>query len=158
MSVKFLVYAVIMCLAIPFSRSQSDHKCRPLNAEKFPNCFNAGFHSTRLYLADNSYYEERHSKITKNITEKLGGCSNYTSYILCSLYVPRCKESMTGPWLPCREVCEEFSRGCSDQMNSEGLNWLKPLCSLLPVNGTNSDCFEPPNFKLSAKPASSKLA
>lgn len=157
MSVKFLVYAVIMCLAIPFSISQSDRKCRPLNAKKFPNCHEAGFHSTSLYLADKSYYEERYSKIIKNITEKLGGCSNYTSYILCSLYVPRCKESMTGPWLPCRQVCDEFARGCSDQMNSEGLNWLKPLCSLLP-NETNSDCFKPPNFKPSAKPASSKLA
>lgn len=152
MNVKFLVYAVIMCLAIPFSRSQSDRKCRPLNKEKFPNCFEAGFHSTSLYLADNSYYEERYSNIVKDITEKLGGCSNYTSYILCSLYVPRCQESMTVPWLPCREVCEEFARACSNQMNSNGLNWLKPLCSLLPTKGKSTTCFTPPDFK---KPLSS---
>ena len=157
---KFLTYAVMICLIVmKSSRSQSVQKCRQLDKVKFPVCFKDGFNSTSLYLADSSFYAETYSKIIKDITGKLGDCSNYTGYILCSLYVPRCKENMPGPWLPCREVCEEFVEGCRDQMNSNGLNWLKPLCTLLPKKHrrkTDDICFMPPDFKRSTKSLSSK--
>jgi len=37
-------------------------------------------------------------------------------------------------------------------MDSSGLNWLKPLCSLLPTDKTDAKCFKPPDFKSSINP------
>ena len=154
MNVNFLLQLANVLLVAKLARSESTSECREVDENKFPNCVTHGFTMTSEHLAS-KFYTETYSKIINNMTAKLNGCSKYTSYILCSLYVPRCKENMTGPLLPCREVCEEFARGCSNQMNSNGLNWLKPLCSLLPTKRKSAACFMPPDFKPLKKPLSS---
>lgn len=83
----------------------------------------------------------------ENITAKLGNCSKYTNFILCSLYVPRCDEKVDKPLLPCRDVCEKFLSDCWDKMNAVGLNWLKALCGLLRTMETDPKCFKPTGFK-----------
>lgn len=156
MNLKFSVYMAVVLFVTKLSRSAEIlSECRDLDKNKFPVCIKDGFTSTSVYLA-NDYFAKTYSEFINNITAKLGGCSTYTSIILCSLYVPRCKEAMPGPWLPCRVVCDEFVRGCGDQMDLKGLNWLKPLCSLLPTDKTDDKCFKPPNFKPSKKPPPSK--
>ena len=159
MNLIFFVYiALVFFKVMKLSKSQSAEsvsECRGVDKTKFPICVKDGFTSTSVYLASDAY-PKRHSKSINNIMARLGSCSNYTSIILCSLYVPRCKANMAGPWLPCREVCEEFVQGCGDQMNSNGLNWLKPLCSLLPTNEADRNCFNPPDFKPPTKPLPSE--
>ena len=150
MYLKSFVFLAIVFSVIVLTRCQRVSDCRRVDESKFPICVKDGFTSTSVFLA-NDFYAIPYSKIINNITEKLGSCSKYTSFILCSLYVPRCEENMAGPWLPCREVCEEFVQGCWDQMDSNGLNWLKPLCSLLPRNGTDANCLKPSDFKPSKK-------
>lgn len=146
MNLNFLLQLTNVLLVAKLAISESTSECRKVDENKFPNCVTHGFTMTSEHLASN-FYTETYSKIINNMTAKLNGCSKYTSYILCSLYIPRCKENMLGPLLPCREVCEEFARGCSNQMNSNGLNWLKPLCSLLPSKMKSGTCFIPPDFK-----------
>ena len=156
MNVKFAAYIAVVLLVIKLSKSQRRlPQCRKVDKTKFPVCVNDGFIRTSVYLANDMY---GYSVIMKKITSKLGSCSNYTSFILCSLYVPRCKEDIAKPLLPCRDVCEEFVRGCGERMDTSGLNWLKPLCSLLKTNETDPSCLRPTGFKPSDKPPLSKYA
>ena len=151
---SFVFWAIVFSVA-GLTRSQMVSDCRRVDETKFPVCVKDSFTSTSVYLA-NDVYAKPYSKIINNIMARLGSCSKYTSVILCSLYVPRCKKNMAGPWLPCREVCEEFVRGCGDQMNTNGLNWLKPLCSLLLTNEADANCFKPSDFRPSTKPLPSE--
>lgn len=151
MNLKFVVYMSLVLTVTKLSNSKQTKapKCGKTDAKKFPSCAKAGFNFT----VDSISYgilANSSSDIVNEITAKLGDCSNYTSYILCSLYVPRCKEGMSEPWLPCQEVCREFVRGCGTKMDLHGLNWLKSMCWLLRSKSKNSgkpdDCFEPPGF------------
>ena len=155
MNVKFAAYIAVVFLVIKLSKSQKLPQCRQVDRTKFPVCVKDGFNRTSVYLANDMY---GYSVIMDKITEKLGNCSKYTSFILCSLYLPRCEEDISKPLLPCRDVCEEFVRGCGDQMDVSGLNWLKPLCSLLKTNQNDPSCIRPTGFKPSTKPLPSKCA
>lgn len=163
MNLRMVVCMAFVLSVTKLSKSketvQSLPKCGKTDAKRFPSCAKAGFHFTAVSLA-NEFLAKPYMYNFNYITAKLGNCSSYTSYILCSLYMPRCKEDMTAPWLPCQEVCMEFVRGCSDKMDLHGLNWLKPLCGLLRSKTKNSgksdDCFEPPNFKPSQNDSQGK--
>ena len=156
MNVKFAAYIAVVLLVIKLSKSQRRlPRCRKVDKNKFPDCWEDGFIRTSVYLANDMY---GYSEIMENITSKLDSCSNYTSFILCSLYLPRCEEDIAKPLLPCSDVCEEFVRECGKQMDASGLNWLKPLCSLLKTNETDPSCLRPTGFKPSPKPPPSKYA
>ena len=151
MTLRSAAHLAVVFLVIKLSQSERDlPQCKQVDKTKFPACVKYGFTSTSVFLADDMY---RYSAIMRSISQKLGSCSNYTDFILCSLYLPRCKEDVKKPLLPCRDVCEEFVQGCSDQMDKNGMNWLKSLCSLLQVetNSTDSGCFKPVGFKPSTK-------
>lgn len=156
MNVKFAAYIAVVLLVIKLSKSQRRlPQCRKVDRNKFPVCVKDGFIRTSVYLANDWY---GYSKIMEKIKSKLGSCSKYTSFILCSLYLPRCEEHIAKPLLPCRDVCEEFVRGCGERMDKSGLNWLKPLCSLLKTNETDPSCLRPTGYKPSAKSQLSKYA
>ena len=148
MNLKFVIYMsfVLTVTKLSISKQTNRPKCGKTDAETFPSCVKAGFNFTVESIVTNSYKD-----IVNGITEKLGDCSKYTSHIVCSLYVPRCEEGTTQPWLPCQEVCWEFVRGCDEKMDVYGLNWMKSLCGLLPQSkskngGKLDDCYEPPGF------------
>lgn len=142
MNVQFAVY-LIAAVAIT-DVSESLPQCQRIDKKHFPVCTRNNFTKTSAYLANDFY---GYSEIMKNITVKLGNCSNYTNFILCSLYVPRCDEKVDKPLLPCRDVCEEFLSDCWDEMNAVGLNWLKALCGLLGTKETDPKCFKPTGFE-----------
>lgn len=152
MNLRVIVFIAFVLSVTKLSKSKetvkSLPKCGKTDAKRFPSCADAGFNFTAVSLT-NEFFAKPYSVIFNNIAAKLGNCSSYMSYILCSLYVPRCKEKMSGPWLPCQDVCWEFVRGCSEKMDLNGLNWLKSLCGLLPSkkSGSSDDCFEPAGFK-----------
>lgn len=151
MTLRFAAHLAVVFLVIKLSQSERDlPQCKQVDKAKFPACVKYGFNSTSVFLADDNY---GYSDIMKNISQKLGSCSNYADFVLCSLYLPRCKEGVKKPLLPCRDVCEEFVRDCNDQMDKKGMNWLKSLCSLLQVetNTSDSGCFKPVGFKPSTK-------
>ena len=151
MKVKFVLCISFVLTVTKLSNSKQTNapKCGKTDAKKFPSCVKAGFNFT-VESITYGFFANSYEDIVNNITEKLGGCSSYTSYILCSLYVPRCKDDLAEPWLPCQEVCWEFVRKCDETMAVHGLNWMKSLCGLLRSKSENSgkpdDCFEPPEF------------
>ena len=152
MNLKFVlcISLVLTITKLSISKQTNRPKCGKTDAKKFSSCVKAGFNSTVESLTY-GFFANSYKDIVNNITAKLGNCSNYTSHIVCSLYVPRCKEGMTQPWLPCQEVCLEFVRGCSETMDVHGLNWMKSLCGLLPQSkskngGKHDECYEPPGF------------
>ena len=151
MILKFVVCISFLLTVTKLSDSkQTDRpKCVKTDAKKFPSCAKAGFNFT-VESIRYGFFANSYSDIVGNITAKLSDCSSYTSHILCSLYVPRCKEDLAEPWLPCQEVCWEFVRGCGEKMDLHGLNWMKSLCGLLRSRSKNSgkpdNCFEPPGF------------
>ncbi|XP_020626149.1 uncharacterized protein LOC110063495 [Orbicella faveolata] len=151
MNLKFAVCISFVLTVIKLSNSKQTKgpKCGKIDAKMFPSCAKAGFNFT-VDSITYGFFANSFKDIVNGITAKLGDCSNYTSHIVCSLYVPRCKKAMAGPWLPCQEVCWEFVRGCGEKMDVHGLNWMKSLCGLLPSKSKNSgkpdDCFEPPGF------------
>ena len=88
---------------------------------------------------------------------RLESCSKYSKLMLCSLDLPRCKEDLAGPYLPCKRVCDEYIKSCTGTLIKHGIYWWAPLCQLLPevddprtTKGYLGRCFEPPNFKPSA--------
>lgn len=149
MNLKFVVCISVVLTVTKLTNSTNGPKCGKTDAKKFPSCAEAGFNFT-VDSISYGFFANSYSNIVSNITAKLGDCSSYTSHIVCSLFVPRCKEDLEEPWLPCQEVCWEFVRGCGEKMNAHGLNWMKSLCGLLPLKSKNSgkpdDCFEPPGF------------
>lgn len=81
-------------------------------------------------------------------------CSQYVEVIVCSLNVPRCESNVPGPFLPCRRVCDEFLKQCTNIILKRGMEWIIGMCQLLPEKddpntkiGYLGRCFEPPNFK-----------
>lgn len=139
---------IVSVTNLPRKTDQSDpilalSNCGKVDATKFPDCVKEGFNVTVVSLA-NKYYARSYADIINNITVKLDDCSDYTSFMLCSLYVPRCHEK--GPLLPCQEVCWEFVNDCGTQMDFTGLNWLKSLCSVLQNKTENPRCIKPENF------------
>lgn len=151
MNLKFAVCISFVLTVIKLSNSKQTKgpKCGKIDAKMFPSCAKAGFNFT-VDSITYGFFANSSKDIVNGITAKLGDCSSYTSHIVCSLYVPRCKKAMAGPWLPCQEVCWEFVRGCGEKMDVHGLNWMKSLCGLLPSKSKNSgkpdDCFEPPGI------------
>lgn len=147
---KFVVCIafVVSITNLPRHTEQSLPQCGEVNAKKFPACFREGFKSTVVSLT-NEYYARSYADIINNITVKLDNCSKYTSFILCSLYVPRCEENMEGPLLPCQDVCREFVHDCGEKMDFTGLNWLKSLCSVLYNKTASPECLKPPGFNSS---------
>ena len=151
MNFKFVLWISFVLTVTKLSNSKQTYgpKCFKTDAKKFPSCVKAGFNFTVVSITY-GFFANSYKDIVNNITEKLSDCSRYTSYILCSLYVPRCKEGLAEPWLPCQEVCWEVVRGCGEKMAVHGLNWMKSLCGLLRSKSKNSgkpdDCFEPPGF------------
>lgn len=47
------------------------------------------------------FFVNLYKDIVNNIMEKLSDCLCYMSYILCFLYVLRCKEGLVELWLLC---------------------------------------------------------
>ena len=127
--------------------SQARKICAKVDRRMFPGCVDQGFDYTIRDLT-HEYYAKKHSNIINSINKTLGSCSKYANIILCSLYVPRCRETRAVPWLPCRVVCDDFAKTCGDVMASTGLNWLKSLCSELPAK--KEDCFVPSHYKPSS--------
>ena len=152
MDMKVVLYIsfIVFFTNLPQQTEQSDpilakSHCGQVNATAFPACVKEGFSYTVISLA-NKYYARSYAGIIKNVMERLGDCSKYTAFMLCSLYVPRCNSSEKGPLLPCQEVCWEFVKDCGTKMDFTGLNWLKSLCSVLQNKTEKPGCFKPKDF------------
>lgn len=150
MKVVLYISFIVFFTNLPQQTEQSDpilakSHCGQVNATAFPACVKEGFSYTVISLA-NKYYARSYAGIIKNVMERLGDCSKYTAFMLCSLYVPRCNSSEKGPLLPCQEVCWEFVKDCGTKMDFTGLNWLKSLCSVLQNKTEKPGCFKPKDF------------
>lgn len=150
MKVVLYISFIVFFTNLPQQTEQSDpilakSHCGQVNATAFPACVKEGFSYTVISIA-NKYYARSYAGIIKNVMERLGDCSKYTAFMLCSLYVPRCNSSEKGPLLPCQEVCWEFVKDCGTKMDFTGLNWLKSLCSVLQNKTEKPGCFKPKDF------------
>lgn len=129
--------------------------CRPFNKTTLSRA--CGYNYTAKFLHDHHYHGA--SRAVEIFTTrgqdnyyKLYECSPYADLIICSLYLPKCVEGVRKPVLPCREVCEEFMKGCKDRIIKSTLEWIVGMCATLPKSSKFStgepegNCFLPPNF------------
>ena len=124
--------------------------------------FNSSFlSSTCGYNYTVKFQQEKHfnTSYTNLISQSniFGNCSEYSNVIHCSIHFPRCKENLGGPYLPCKRVCDEYIKGCQEEIIQGYQEWVVGLCQLLPesddpkmAKGYLDKCFEPPNFKPSS--------
>lgn len=111
-----------------------------------------GYEYTALYDYDHHFSSA--SRAVPSLVNLLGNCSEMINTMICSLFVPRCKEDIPGPYLPCRGVCYDYATKCKKSIQLKGLEWTVAMCDILPERddpqtqlGYRGRCFTPPNFK-----------
>ena len=120
--------------------------CEPIT---IASCSTAGYRLTaRFPDIDGQPAQDVYAPRLNIYVPLLQSCSDFASTILCSLYVPKCEEGRSTPWIPCRKVCTKFVGDCVSHLRVAGLTGLfTTLCDLLPDGDKQSQkCFYPDNF------------
>lgn len=112
------------------------------------SCANAGYKFTARF---GKQFQDYKGQLLDTLLPLLQSCSQHSSLILCSLYLPKCIEGVGRPMLPCRQVCLDFAEKCKSQLQYASTHGMTvALCDLLPVyDGTSDKCIMPPNFQSS---------
>lgn len=112
------------------------------------SCANAGYKFTARF---GKQFQDYKGQLLDTLLPLLQSCSQHSSLILCSLYLPKCIEGVGRPMLPCRQVCLDFAEKCKSQLQYASTHGMTvALCDLLPVyDGTSDKCIMPRNFQSS---------
>ena len=133
----------LILLALSIVRASCQY-CEPVTID---SCLSAGYKFTARFqdVGGQPYQNVQASRLNVYVPLLTSTCSNFTSTILCSLYIPKCEKGISTP--PCREVCSKFVGDCLDDLSAVGLAGLiSALCNLLPSKG--QQCFYPDNFPI----------
>ena len=134
----------------------------PVNS--YPQCLNfnnnndlgniCGYNET-MRFREHSYLNSSYERLQARAP--FGNCSNYGTIIHCSSELPRCREDLDGPYLPCKRVCDEYLKKCPEEIFRMEYEDLFGFCDLLPeyddpnsTEGFLGRCFVPDGFKASA--------
>lgn len=135
----------LILLALSIARASCQY-CEPVTID---SCLSAGYNFTARFqdVGGQPYQNVQASRLNVYVPLLTSTCSNFTSTILCSLYIPKCEKGISTP--PCREVCSKFVGDCFDDLSVVGLAGLiSALCNLLPSKG--QQCFYPDNFPITS--------
>lgn len=147
MELSFLMLnCALLFLTINFTVA---YKCRRINSSYLPSCANVGYNFTANFsdVGTKSYQEYVSSEVTI-FANRFNSCSPLSKFFVCSRYVPKCSESVEGPVLPCREVCEQFVDDCATDLKGSGLyKSYVAYCRLLSSEeATSTNCIKPDGF------------
>lgn len=127
-------------------------QCQNFNSSHLSNV--CGYDQT-MRFRDQSYFNSSYEELRTNAP--FGNCSDYSNLIHCSSELPRCKEDLDGPYLPCKRVCDEYLKVCKDEIIQREQDYVVGFCQVLPeydnpntTKGFLGRCFEPEGFRPSA--------
>ena len=134
-----------------FGESTSVRGCENLVDSSFKICTIAGYNYTFPFpkRLDDSGKRESVRFLT-TLMKTFFSCAkpNLAAAMGCSFLVPKCGSS--GRVYPCRRVCGEFLKQCTNSENADNeivIEFMVGLCVGLPDEAPDGDnCFEPPNF------------
>ena len=125
------------------------NKCQQIDTSLLPACAHIGYKYTANFssVGQKSYQAFVSSEVTL-FANRFNSCSPHSRAFACARYVPKCSESVQGPVLPCREVCEQFVDDCDTLLRESGLfNRYVAYCRLLsPEKDNSKQCYKPPGF------------
>lgn len=159
---KTRLFSIFLPFAIFFTGvSCAEQHCDQIN-KTIPNLhLHCGYNLTARYTHGHHFNSASRAIISlKNV---LKNCSLFVDTMICSLFLPRCTEEISGPYLPCRGVCYDFANDCNEIIRTRGLEWTVAMCDILPekdnpktTKGYRERCFTPPNYIVSGKNKSNK--
>ena len=125
-------------------------QCQKFNRSLSQVC---GYDKTVKFNDKNTF--DTNARSVDIIRRMMKNCSKYSDLMTCSFYLPRCKEDLHGPYLPCRGVCDAFVKDCRNEITENNLEWMASYCrKFLPrrddpeaTKGYLGRCFEPANYK-----------
>ena len=130
-------------------RSTDSQQCQKLDLWFANSC---GYDQTAKFTHESNF--DHYAGVLNKTLGEMGNCSKYSDLMMCSLRLPRCKEDLYGPYLPCKSVCDEWAKGCRDQIAEKAYEWVLGYCRMLPqrddpetAKGYLGRCFEPADFK-----------
>lgn len=141
-----LLFNCVLFTAIDFTLA---NKCEHIDTSLLPECATIGYNYTANFsnVGQHSYQAYVSSEV-KLFADRFSSCSPHSKAFVCARYVPKCSETVKGPVLPCREVCEQFVDDCDTVLRDSGLyNRYAAYCRLLSSEkDTSKQCFTPQGF------------
>lgn len=154
---KTRLFSIFLPFAIFFTGvSCAEQHCDQIN-KTIPNLhLHCGYNLTARYT--HGHHFDSASRAIISLKNVLKNCSLFVDTMICSLFLPRCTEEISGPYLPCRGVCYDFANDCNEIIRTRGLEWTVAMCDILPekdnpktTKGYRERCFTPPNYIVSGK-------
>ena len=145
------ILIVILLLMLNVSDFAVSQHCQRLNKTLFPHC--SKYYNYTINLAKEKNVTQEDYSFGDIFAHVVAGhiapnCSRATELMLCSWYaLPSCVEGVERPVLPCQKVCFQLLNKCGRNVESDGLEWMINICSLLPPDTDDpKQCIDLPQF------------